>query len=201
MRESERFGHAGLVTTSRGRASERVGHDTAASMRRAAPAAAVAVIRPGVGGPEVLLVRRRRNTAFGGAWAFPGGMVESIDWSGRAKPASAAAHAAVRELAEETGVSAAADDVVPLLGPIITSDADRYFAVWFFTVCADQAIEVRLNEAELTAYRWFSPADALRRSTAGSLRLPPATKAALTALAGQVRAVVADAVRPSTDGS
>lgn len=168
MRESEPFCHAPLVTTSRARASEAVGHDTAGSVRRAAPAAAVAVIRQSVGGPEVLLVRRRRNTTFGGAWAFPGGMVESIDRSGRAEPAAAAAHAAVRELAEETGISAAVNDVVALLGPIITTDADRRFEVWFFSFWADPAIDVHLNDAELTAFRWFTPADALRPSTAGA---------------------------------
>jgi 8-oxo-dGTP pyrophosphatase MutT (NUDIX family) len=169
-------------------------------MRRAA---AVAVIRPGVGGAEVLLVRRRWNTAFGGAWAFPGGAVEPVDLLGRADAGTdaAAAHAAVRELAEETGLSATVDEIVPLLGPIDTTDAARHFAVWFFAFCADRAIEVRLDEAELTAYRWFPPADALRRSRAGSLRVPPATRAALAALAGRVDALTARAVGPSTDVS
>ena len=196
----DRLGHSDRVTTSRAAAHEPIAGDAANDAPVAVPAAAVAVVREGVGGPEVLLVRRRRGTTFGGAWAFPGGALEPADGAGDARQGVAAARAATRELAEETGVFAAPDDVVALLGPIITADLERRFTVWFFTLRAERAIEIRLNKAELTSYQWLAPADALHRSAAGSLRLPPATRAALEALSSRVDASPACASRRAGEG-
>jgi 8-oxo-dGTP pyrophosphatase MutT (NUDIX family) len=150
--------------------------------RHAVPASAVAVVRPGDRGPEVLLVRRRSGTAFAGAWAFPGGAVEPIDRSGGARLSTVAVRAAARELGEETGIVAAPGVLEPLLGPLVATDADRRFAVRFFAFWTDRSIAVRLNPNELTAHRWLSPADALQRAAAGALRVGPATRAALVAL-------------------
>ena len=49
----DRLGHSGLVTTSRASAHEPIGGDAAPDVTRAVPAGAVAVIREGVGGPEL----------------------------------------------------------------------------------------------------------------------------------------------------
>ena len=92
------------------------------------PAATVVLVREGVGGPEVLLLRRNRATGFvPGAWVFPGGRVDAADgedaladcWDGLtregaagrlglapdAQPAAIAYYgAAVREAVEETGL-------------------------------------------------------------------------------------------------
>lgn len=191
------------VTIARPRVAnpEPTGRDVAGTTGPATPAAAVAVIRIGVDGPEVLLVRRRQDTAFGGAWAFPGGAVEPGDRAGDARLGGAAARAAARELAEETGLVAAPEELEPLVGPIVTVDRERRFTVRFFAWWADGAAVVRLNAAELTAHQWVTPADALRRLAAGSLRLPPATRAALTAVAGRLDALSGNAPRPGTDGS
>ena len=94
----------------------------------ARPAATVVLVREGVGGPEVLLLRRNRATGFvPGAWVFPGGRVDAADgedalaerWDGLtregaagrlglgvdARPAAIAYYgAAVREAVEETGL-------------------------------------------------------------------------------------------------
>ena len=94
----------------------------------ARPAATVVLVREGVGGPEVLLLRRNRATGFvPGAWVFPGGRVDAADgedalaerWDGLtreeaagrlglaegADPAAIAYYgAAVREAVEETGL-------------------------------------------------------------------------------------------------
>ena len=91
-------------------------------------AATVVLLREGVAGPEVLLLRRNRATGFvPGAWVFPGGRVDAADgedaladrWVGLTRegaagrlglgagaepPPIAYYGAAVREAAEETGL-------------------------------------------------------------------------------------------------
>ncbi len=90
------------------------------------PAATVVVLRDGDGGPEALLLRRPRRSAFAaGAWVFPGGVVDVTDaepvlavrnrgpapeaWARRLgidAPAEAFGFvvAALREAWEETGI-------------------------------------------------------------------------------------------------
>ena len=155
---------------------------TGADVPRTVSAAAVAVVRPGADGAEVLLVRREGGTAFGGAWAFPGGGFELIDRCGASGSSTVAMRAAARELEEETAVVVASEQLEPLLGPLVTNDGDRRFMVQFFWVWIDRSVSIRLHAEELTAHQWLSPADALRRASAGTLRVPPATQAALAAL-------------------
>ncbi len=156
--------------------------DTGAGAERTVSAAAVAVVRPGVDGAEVLLVRRQGGTAFGGAWAFPGGGFEPIDRCDASRSSTVAMRAAARELEEETAIIVDSEQLEPLLGPLVANDADRHFMVEFFLVWINRSVSVRLHAAELTAHRWLSPADALRRASVGTLRIPPATLAALTEL-------------------
>ncbi len=83
------------------------------------PAATVVLLREAADGPEVLLLRRHRATAFvPGAWVFPGGRVDAGDAafaaSGRAvgavePPRASFWAAAAREAFEETGVLLARD--------------------------------------------------------------------------------------------
>src|ERR1700739_289163 len=66
------------------------------------PAATVILLRGGASGLEVLLAQRNPGARFmGGAWVFPGGAVNPGDGGG---PSGLRA-AAVRELAEETGIA------------------------------------------------------------------------------------------------
>ncbi len=82
------------------------------------PSATVVLLRAESEGPELLLVKRHPDTAFGNTWAFPGGVVEEGDAAAACDGLSAAAaddlldtqsglaylSAAARELFEETGV-------------------------------------------------------------------------------------------------
>lgn len=145
-------------------------------------------------------MRRRSGTVFSRAWAFPGGAVDPNDRAGGARLSTVAARAAARELAEEAGIVAAHNELEPLLGPIVTTDADRQFDVRFFAFWTDQSVSVRLNAAELTAHRWLSPADALHRAADETLYVPPATKAALAALNQKVRTGEAGTWWSSNDG-
>jgi 8-oxo-dGTP pyrophosphatase MutT (NUDIX family) len=58
--------------------------------------AVAALLRPGPGGPEVLIAKRRATAIRGGLWELPGGKVDA------GEPVTAAA---ARELLEETGVA------------------------------------------------------------------------------------------------
>jgi len=76
------------------------------------PASVAVCVRP-AGGAAVLLITRRATglRTHAGQWALPGG---------RRDPGESAEQAALRELREETGVRAAADDVLGLLDDYVS---------------------------------------------------------------------------------
>jgi 8-oxo-dGTP pyrophosphatase MutT (NUDIX family) len=82
------------------------------------PSSTVIVLREATGGFEVLLGRRPRGQAFGGAWVFPGGVVDPEDHerelTGIEGPDAPWRAAALREVAEEVGIF--------LTDPTVTSD-------------------------------------------------------------------------------
>ncbi len=72
------------------------------------PSSTVIVLRDAGEDFEVLLGRRPRNQAFGGAWVFPGGVVDPEDreqqLTGIDAPDAEWRAAALREVAEEVGI-------------------------------------------------------------------------------------------------
>ncbi|MFO7548672.1 MAG: NUDIX domain-containing protein [Acidimicrobiia bacterium] len=72
------------------------------------PAASLILVRDGAGSVEVLMGRRPDRGTFGGAWVFPGGVVEEADrdaaLTGVIGADAAWRAAAIRETAEETGI-------------------------------------------------------------------------------------------------
>lgn len=142
------------------------------------PAVAVVLWRRAAAGFELFLVRRAASMAFlGGFWCFPGGRVDERDRSPEA--------AAVRELAEETGVQLdpgalvrTAEWVTPDFAPL------RYRAPYFLAEAPDGAEpDVAASAGELDAGLWITPARALERIAVGEVVVPSPVVRTLRALA------------------
>ena len=107
---------------------------------------------------EVLMVQRNPALAFmGGFWVFPGGKVEDHDGSPE--------QAARRELAEEVALElAAAAELVPFARWITPVGLSKRFDTWFFLARASELLgadEPVVDDSEIVAARWVSPATAL----------------------------------------
>ena len=161
-------------------------------------AATVMLLRPVGAGFEVYLLRRAASMAFAsGMYAYPGGSVDPADydgaplaghWSarlGRPEPqAHAVVRAALREVAEETGVRLAATDLLPWTRWITPEFEPRRYDTYFF-VCAlpdGQRPVVAGGEADHT--EWLRPGEALARFERGEIAMLPPTAVTLGDLAG-----------------
>lgn len=169
-----------------------------AGSERLRRAATVIAGRPARHGLEVLVLRRSVHSRFlPGYVVFPGGAVDADD-AGRAArwfgtPDEAARAAAVRELAEETGLVVTAEGVVAVadgdpLGVvdaspprafdlpevsrwIAPSDVPVRFDARYYAVAAPPDLPPRPDGVEVAAAWWASPADLLRRWRDGEARL------------------------------
>ena len=151
----------------------------------ARPAATLVILRDGAAGLEVLLLRRSRElSAFAGAWVFPGGAVEPVDGPADDWPAcqTTARRAAVRELAEETGLTVATEAVVPLSRWTAPVEMPRRFDTWFF-LAASPGMPVRIDQGEIHDHCWLAPHEALARHRTGRMPFFPPTWVTLHHLA------------------
>lgn len=136
------------------------------------PAATVVLLRPGAGGPEVLMVQRHRSSSFmADAYVFPGGRVEPEDGSGEA----AFPVAAARELAEEAGLTIDAATLVPFAHWITPSAEGKRFDARFYLAAAPVGQTARHDTVETVDHVWATPTDILARYQRGELKLPPPT--------------------------
>lgn len=192
-------------------------------------AATVLLLRQAPAGVEVYLLRRKASMAFAsGMYAFPGGAVDPGDHEGPPPPgdwstrlglpepqARAVVRAAVRELAEETGLQLDAARLAPWTRWITPEfEPRRYDTFFFVTPVPDGALPEDISgEADRT--EWVRPADALARLAAGEILMLPPTSVTLQEIDayGTVAQVIAAAagrdaatpvvprVEPDADGT
>src|SRR5579875_3877934 len=102
------------------------------------PASTVILLRGRSSALEVLLVRRTPQARFmGGAWVFPGGAVSREEGSGLAAHRAAA----VRELAEEAGITLDPVALVPFARWITPAQVKIRFDTWFYLAPAPDDAE------------------------------------------------------------
>jgi 8-oxo-dGTP pyrophosphatase MutT (NUDIX family) len=154
-------------------------------------AATVVLLRDVAETLEVLLIQRGQKLAFhGGAWAFPGGRVESADRAHSEGELETARRAGTRETHEEAGLQLAAADLVPLSHWTTPPGRPRRFATWFFLARAsEQAVQV--DGGETQDHQWMTPQDALQARRRGEIQLPPPTFVTLQLLQNKAHATEA----------
>ncbi len=133
------------------------------------PAATVILLRGGGERLEVLLAQRNPESRFmGGAWVFPGGAVDRDEGEGDA----ALRAAAVRELAEEAGITLPGPQELVLFSRWITPALVKIrFDTWFFLASAPAGAEPAFDGGEIVDLRWYAPQTALDAAAAGELFL------------------------------
>jgi 8-oxo-dGTP pyrophosphatase MutT (NUDIX family) len=161
-------------------------------------AATVVLLRSTSPGVEVYLLRRAVSMAFAsGMYAFPGGAVDPADvdgetlssrWStrlGRPQPeAETVVRAAVRELAEETGVRLGASDLHPWTRWITPEFEPRRYDTYFFVAGLPDGQDAADISGEADRTEWLAPAAALARMQAGDIVMLPPTSVTLGDLVG-----------------
>lgn len=143
----------------------------------AIPSATVILLRDGVDGIEVLMLRRNSKLDFvGGAWVFPGGRIDpdDLDPENPDDRTTAARRAAVRETAEEAGLDIDGEDLVWFSHWTAPPEAPKRFATWFFVTRAPDG-DITVDDGEIETHGWFRPADALRRRNDLEIELAPPT--------------------------
>ena len=200
----------------------------------ARPAATVMLIRDSGAGIEVLLVRRRPRGFFGGLTVFPGGAVDPVDDSWLANDVVTGNHpdqefrvAALRELAEETGLALTIDGVasapdgrgedllstmhasgirldasaLTLVSRWVTPEgAPTRYDTRFYLAPSRDTPEVRIDRDELVEHMWVAPGDALAMHADGRLEMFLPTVAHLRWLERRSTVDVAVAAAHGADG-
>jgi 8-oxo-dGTP pyrophosphatase MutT (NUDIX family) len=139
------------------------------------PAASVILLRDGVQGLEVLLLRRAAKASFAAdAWVFPGGGVEPEDGD---DPFSleTARQAAARETMEEAAIAVDPQALVPYSQWCPPPESPKRFLTWFFVAGVSAAHEVTVDGGEITEHVWVRPADGLAARDEGRVSLLPPT--------------------------
>lgn len=155
------------------------------------PAATVIPLRDTPAGPEVLLLRKASEVAFGGMWVFPGGRVDAEDEDPDlpGDELAAARRAAAREALEEADILVEPGTVVPFshwTPPEVSLTGPKRFATWFF-VCRAPVGEdgvVTIDGGEIEEEQWVLPSEMLRRRDEGEIQLVPPTVVTLHELSG-----------------
>jgi 8-oxo-dGTP pyrophosphatase MutT (NUDIX family) len=176
--------------------------------------ATVLLLRPAAAGFEVYLQRRATSMAFAsGRYAFPGGTVDRTDYDGPLdehwparlgrpeREAWAVVRAAVRELAEETGVRVAAGDLVPWSRWITPVFEPRRYDTYFFLAALPDGQEPANVSGEADRTEWLRPAEAVARFESGQIVMLPPTIVTMRELTGLGSVDAALAAAPDRDAA
>lgn len=142
------------------------------------PAATVVLVRQVERELEVLLLLRNTQLAFNaGHWVFPGGKIDAADFADRENPLEypAALRAAVRETWEEAGIAIDAGDLIHTAHWTTPAHLPLRYSTWFFVCPLERSVEVKVDQDEITDFRWLSPGLALAQAAAGKLSVPRPT--------------------------
>lgn len=141
-------------------------------------AATVILLRDGEDGLETLMLRRDSKLAFaGGMWVFPGGRIDPDDFpppGTEDELAVAGRNAAVREAAEEAGLTVDPAALVPFAHWTPPPEAPKRFSTQFFVAPAPTGA-VTIDDGEIRDHMWVAPAAALARRDAVEIELAPPT--------------------------
>jgi 8-oxo-dGTP pyrophosphatase MutT (NUDIX family) len=163
------------------------------------PAATVVVLRDGPDGIEALMGLRNQRLRFAaGLWVFPGGRIDPEDWPVEHSPVDdldvgagydtpglveAGRRAAVREVAEETGLAIEPSSLVVLSLWTPPPEYPRRFGTVFFAgPSPDPEPDLRPDGHEILELAWITPADLLARRAAGEVEMLPPTYITMDAL-------------------
>lgn len=135
-------------------------------------AATVALLRDGGDGLEVYLIRRAAAMNFPAVTAYPGGGVDPAD--GEPEAPETLMRAAVREVAEETGVDLTETPLVQFARWITPEPLPVRFDTQFFAAALPSGQEPELRGTEADHAAWHNPQSLLaHRAETGEQLLPP----------------------------
>ena len=189
-------------------------------------AATVVLLRDGSAGLETWLMRRVPRMAFApGMTVFPGGGVDPADATGPGSPelatrlgttaehAGVLLRAAVREIAEETGVRLPTEALRPWARWITPVGESRRYDTYFFVAALPPDALASAISTEASVADWVAVADALADYQAGYRpMLPPTvytlrevaafgtTAEVLAAAAGRTIRAITPVLRPNAAG-
>lgn len=110
------------------------------------------------------MVTRNARGMFGNMVVFPGGAVDREDSDPR--------HAALRELAEETGIESDDVDSLIMVSRWVTPDfAPQRFDTYFYLAEVEDPPEVVIDGSEIVDHAWVTPEEALSRANEGEWRM------------------------------
>jgi 8-oxo-dGTP pyrophosphatase MutT (NUDIX family) len=166
------------------------------------PAATVVVVRDGRVGPQVLMLHRSSNGAFGGHWVFPGGKVDAADHQPSATDSlDPYRRAAVREAAEEADIALDVAGLVTLSYWEPPPTQPKQFGTWFF-VAAATAGDVTVDGHEIHDHAWLTPNEMLARRDRGEVELAAPTWMTLYQISAYATAdalLAAERARPTPE--